>query len=47
MHVAEHQPESAATGSGGMGTDATTLTEGVEPSSFAAAGYRPLACPSQ
>ena len=33
-------PESTATGGGGVGTDETTLTERVEPTSFAAAGDR-------
>ena len=36
----EHQPESAATVSGGMGTDDTTLMERVELGSFVAAGDR-------
>ena len=38
----QNQPEAAATGNGGMGTDDTTLSEGVEQSSFAAAGSRML-----
>ena len=33
MHMEENQPESAATGSGGLGIDDTTLLEGVEQSS--------------
>ena len=37
MHVEEHQPEFAATGSGGLGIDDTTLFESVEPSLFAGA----------
>ena len=40
IHMEENQPESAATGSEGMGTDDTTLIEGVGPSSLAAAGDR-------
>ena len=40
MHMEAHQPESAATDSVGTGTDVTTLTEGVEPSSLVAAGAR-------
>ena len=40
MHMEEHQTEPAATGSGGMGSGETTLTEGVEPISCAAAGGR-------
>ena len=36
------QPGCAAAGSEGMGTDDTTLTERVEPSSFVAAGDRLL-----
>ena len=36
----KNQPGSAATGSEGLGTDDTTLIEGVEPRSFAAAGDR-------
>ena len=40
MHKEENQPGSAATGSGGLGTDDTTLIESVEPSSSVAAGYR-------
>ena len=32
MHTEENQPESAATGSGGMSTDDVPLLEGVEPS---------------
>ena len=42
MHLEENQSESAATCSGGMGTDDTTLIEVVEPSSYAAAGDRLL-----
>ena len=42
----EHQPGSAATGSGGMGTDDTTFIKRVEPSSFGAAGDRLLVHPS-
>ena len=37
MHMEETQAELATSGSGGMGADVTTLIEGVEPSSFAAA----------
>ena len=40
--VHQNQPESAAIGCGGLGTDVTILMEGVEPSSFAAAGDRLL-----
>ena len=36
-----NQPGSAATGSGGLGSDDTEV-EGVEPSSFVAAGVRLL-----
>ena len=36
----KNQPESAATGTGGMGTDDTSLINGVEPNSFVAAGDR-------
>ena len=42
MHMEESQSESAATCSGGTGTDDTTFIEVVEPSSFAAAGDRLL-----
>ena len=42
MQVEEHLAELAATGSGGMGTDVTTLIEVVEPSSVAAVGGRLL-----
>ena len=42
MQMEEHQPGSAATGRGGMGTDDTTLIERVEPSSFVAAADRLL-----
>ena len=38
MLLEEHQPESAAAGSGRVGTDNTTLIERVEPISFGAAG---------
>ena len=38
----ENHSESAASGSGGLGADDTTLIEGVGPSSFAAAGDRLL-----
>ena len=40
MLLEERHPECAAPGSGGLGTDDTTLNEVVEPSSFVAA----LAC---
>ena len=40
--VHQNQPESAAIGCGELGTDVTILMEGVEPSSFAAAGDRLL-----
>ena len=40
MHMEENQPESPATGSGGLSTNDTTLLEGVEQSSLAAAGDR-------
>ena len=42
MHMEEHPPKSAAYGSGRMGTPVITLTEWVEPSSFAAVGDRLL-----
>ena len=42
MHVEENQTEPAATGGGSLGTDVTSLTVGVEPSSSAAAGDRSL-----
>ena len=42
----DNQLESAATGSGRVDTDETTLIEGVEPSSFRAEGD-PLAGPTQ
>ena len=40
MQLEEHQPGSAATGGGGMGTDDTTQTEHLEASSSVAAGDR-------
>ena len=40
--MVETQPESAASGGGGLGIDDTTLSEGVDPSSSAAAGDRLL-----
>ena len=42
MHMEETQPESGAIESGGLGTDDTSLCEGVDPSSSAAAGDRLL-----
>ena len=42
MHIEEHQPGSATTGRGGMGTDDTTLIERVEPNSYVAASGRLL-----
>ena len=42
MQMEENQPGSAATCSGGMGTDETTLTERLEPNSFGAGGDRLL-----
>ena len=39
-HMERHQPGPAATGSGGLCTDDTTLIESVEPSSFDSAGDR-------
>ena len=47
MHMEETQPESGAIESGGLGTDDTTLCEGVDPSSSAAAGDRLLGPPPQ
>ena len=38
MHIEEDQPESLATGSGGLGTDDTSLIERAVPSSSVAAG---------
>ena len=43
MHMEENQPGSAATVSGGLGTDDTTLIVRVEPTSFVARGHRLLA----
>ena len=40
LSMEEDQPGSAANGSGGLGTDDTTLIERVEPSTFGAAGHR-------
>ena len=44
MHMVEKRPEAAATGSGRLGTDVTTLM--VEPRSFVAAGDRLLVQPN-
>ena len=40
MQMEEHQPQSAATSNGRVGTGDTTLIERVEPSSFGAADGR-------
>ena len=41
MQMEDTQPKSAI-GGGGLGTDDTTMIEGVDPSSFAASGDRLL-----